>query len=70
MAENGRDSGSLDFGSHGTDASLLEPYLYLSEVSGKDVRGELIDSFQVCYLILKLASTDFFRVSSLSLTAS
>lgn len=30
------------------DRSLLEPFLYLSEVSGKDVRGELIDSFQVC----------------------
>ena len=45
--ENDTDNGSLEFGSHRTEVSLLEPYLYLAEVSGKDVRGELIESFQV-----------------------
>jgi geranylgeranyl diphosphate synthase type 3 len=31
---------------HCTDESLLEPFIYLSELKGKDVRGLLIDSFQ------------------------
>ena len=32
---------------HQTDQALLEPYRYISSVPGKDVRGKLIDCFQL-----------------------
>ena len=31
--------------SHAVDASILEPFAYISETPGKDVRGALIDAF-------------------------
>ena len=33
--------------SHTPDPSLLEPYKYITSLPGKDVRGTLIDCFQV-----------------------
>ena len=32
---------------HAVDASILEPFAYISETPGKDVRGALIDAFNV-----------------------
>jgi geranylgeranyl diphosphate synthase type 3 len=32
--------------SHARDESVLEPFRYLSQIPGKDVRGTLIDCFQ------------------------
>ena len=32
---------------HAVDASVLEPFAYISESPGKDVRGALIDAFNV-----------------------
>ena len=34
---------------HQTDSSLLEAYRYIGSVPGKDVRGTLIDCFQLWF---------------------
>mmetsp|Transcript_25620 Transcript_25620/g.56069 ORF Transcript_25620/g.56069 Transcript_25620/m.56069 type:complete len:341 (+) Transcript_25620:299-1321(+) len=36
---------------HDTDAALLESYRYISSVPGKDVRGKLIDCFQLWFQV-------------------
>jgi hypothetical protein len=36
-------------GGHDQDDIILEPYYYLSRIPGKDVRGLLVDAFQVIF---------------------
>lgn len=36
---------------HNPDPSLLEAYQYISSVPGKDVRGKLIDCFQLWFVV-------------------
>jgi geranylgeranyl diphosphate synthase type 3 len=31
---------------HASDISVLEPYKYISNIPGKDIRGSFIDAFQ------------------------
>ena len=40
-------AGDSEAAKHKTDQALLEPYRYISSVPGKDVRGKLIDCFQL-----------------------
>ena len=35
----------MTYESHKRDDALLEPYNYIDDVKGKDIRGKLIDAF-------------------------
>lgn len=44
MAQNVADNTNS---CHSKDDTILEPYYYISRTPGKDVRGILVDAFQV-----------------------
>eukprot|EP00527_Entomoneis_sp_CCMP2396_P001414 CAMPEP_0198137456 /NCGR_PEP_ID=MMETSP1443-20131203/927_1 /TAXON_ID=186043 /ORGANISM="Entomoneis sp., Strain CCMP2396" /LENGTH=361 /DNA_ID=CAMNT_0043798871 /DNA_START=25 /DNA_END=1110 /DNA_ORIENTATION=+ len=51
-SESSSGSGQFDYSSvHDLDESLLEPFRYVNSVPGKDVRGKLIDCFQLWFSV-------------------
>ena len=46
-ADTGAAETPYAYVTHESDEAVLEPFRYINQVPGKDVRGKLIDAFQV-----------------------
>ena len=49
---------------HETDESLLESFRYINSVPGKDVRGRLVDCFQLWLNVADAAVLEAIKVKS------
>lgn len=50
---------------HVRDEKVLEPYMYLGQILGKNVRGVLIDCFQE-WILIPQDKMDIIKVQTLS----